>query len=883
MKMKRLAYAIASLGVAAASTAYANDAIQTEQLEKITVTGSNIKRINREGPTAVEVIKKADIERSGASTVAQLLDKIPSVTSTTYGTSSSSFASGAANVGLRGMNTKYVLILLNGRRVANYGFAEGGENSFVDLNSLPLSAIESVEILRDGASAIYGSDAVAGVINFKTKKNFKGIEGSARYGQTIDGDGQETSLNLTAGWGDLNEEGRNFLLSIDTYHREPVFSRNHEQTKTSDMRRYGGVDGRDAYSWGAWKDISANGDTHFHPIPGCDPSKIITTAKGNSYCLNDPAATYKQEVPRTTRFGALGVYTQKLGTGEIFGELGFNRVVTKMDSDYAFIDEGSLGYVTPGMAAYPNPAQLAGVGGYQPGDDLFIRKSITEPGRRYRTTTSDTYRALAGYRTTLGNWDLETALSINENKIRDETSNALLGDALADNMQNGVNGGPGYNPFISNNPMSVIRPFLHTILNTSTSKLQTADLKMSNSELFSLPAGNVGFAWGVQANHETINSTPDEQTVSGNIIGYGASPVKGSRVVTSAYGEFSIPVIKDLEVQLALRGDHYNDFGDSVNPKIAFSYKPVKEVLIRGGATTSFKAPTLPEMNATTAGYSEVHDYKQCLQTGVSAQSCTDSKYSVSGGNPNLKPEKAQNYSLGFVLQPIKELSASIDYYYIKQTNTIQSLDPQYVVDNEGAVGTVKRRKPTPDQVAAGVTLGDIVEIDAPYINVGKTRTSGLDIDLQYEVSLGGWGTLKFREVQNRIFSFKESKLANDPMLESVDTASTPRWKNVFSATYDFRKAAVTLTARTYAGTKNIGYSSSVSNSKLAERIPSFSILDMNVDFQPIKNLNVSAGINNVGNKKVPYGNGTDVTSFVGPAADTWGRSAYINVRYKFK
>src|SRR5450830_499618 len=224
--------------VQAQQTDVANDKIQ-----RVVVTGSNISRVDMEGPTPIEVIKRAEIAKSGASTVIKLLSKLPSISVSLDGNSSSTFASGASSAALRGLDSKYVLILLNGRRLANYGFSDGAENSFVDLNSLPLAAIDSVEILRDGASAIYGSDAVAGVINFKTRKNYQGVEATANVGSNQKGDGGTYNMSITAGFGDLDVDGQNLLVTVDAYKRNPLWSNLHDYYSNPDHRRFGGTDG----------------------------------------------------------------------------------------------------------------------------------------------------------------------------------------------------------------------------------------------------------------------------------------------------------------------------------------------------------------------------------------------------------------------------------------------------------------------------------------------------------------------------------------------------------------------------------------------------------------------------------------------------------------
>ncbi len=872
MKLKKtnLAMALALIGFVPALAWSADTNASTEQLERITVTGSNIKRINREGPTPVEVIKKADIEKSGASTVIQLLDRLPSVSGVLAGTNSGSFAAGAATAGLRGMSSKYVLILLNGRRITNYGMAISGTDTFVDLNSLPLSVIESVEILRDGASAIYGSDAVAGVINFKTKKNYQGFETSARYGQTADGDGMEQAVNISAGFGNLEEDGRNLLLSLDTYHRDPVFTRKHKATKTNDYRSLGGDDNRTGAMWGYWRDAKLVN----HPLPGCDPSRLESRSSGD-FCVADVDIMDPQLSPRTSRVGLMANYTQKLGgNSELFVEAGYNRTETKLDGGYQFIQQT----IDKTWKIYPSAGYLSPTGPFTGAEKIRITRYLNENGKSYNQVNSDTYRVVTGLRTTLKEWDIEGSLNMGYNKVSMASSNVILGTPFLNAMKNGVNGQVVYNPFLVQSSGAGLAQFQTSNTNEGISRLDSFELKAANSELTHFAAGPVGFAAGLQWNHESMNSIPGDLIQSGQLMNYAVQEkLKASRSVFSVYGEFSLPVAKDVEVQLALRSDHYNDFGDSLNPKFAFSWKPYKEILVRGSATTSFKAPTLPQLYATRQAYTNLYDYAQCEKKNIK---CTSASTQIrSGGNPNLKPERSNNFSLGFVLEPIKDLSASFDWYMIDQSDTVQSLDAQYVLDHADRFpGQVVRKTPDLPNIP-----GDIDYVSAPYMNLGSTRIEGMDIDIRYDVSLGRFGKLTFREAQNRTFSYKDTPLATDPMRENVDFAPVPRWKNILDVTYAYGDYSLGVTMRTYASTKNKGSVEDPDTAGLPERIPSYSAFDVNFSAKPIKKLTVNAGIKNIGNRIPPYGTGKNAVGYVGPSTEVWGRTFYLGGSYAFK
>ncbi|WP_440026132.1 TonB-dependent receptor [Chromobacterium amazonense] len=880
MKVKILAQAIAAIGLLGSGFAHAADDAGN-QLERVTITGSNIKRINKEGALPVEVLKKEDIEKTGASTTVQLLESLTSTNDILAGTNASSFAAGAASAGLRGMGAKYVLVLLNGRRLPNYAMPISGTDTFVDLNTLPISMIDSVEILRDGASAIYGSDAVAGVINFKTKRNYQGTQISTRYGQTEDGDGMEQSAGVMSGIGDKAKDGYNLIWEFNAYHREPVFYSKHEPVNTMDYRRYGGKDTRSGTRWGLWKDYTNS--KFYSPMPGCTKS-TVTLPNGNTICPSDYADLGTQLSPRTSRYGLNVNFSKTLGgDAELYAELSANRNLTSLDGGWSFMNAQ---LIKNGYASYPtSPATIAALQSIYPnfvnGDTLQVTRSLYEPGKSMRDVTADTYRAVVGINSTYKDWDLDGYINLGQSKASVNTSNVVLNTPFQNMLQNGpATGQPRFDPFAQNNPVASLSPYFTSITNQATSNLEMLELKASKSELATLPAGPLGFATGLQWWHESIDSKPDGLIQQNAIMNFAQQqPLQASRSVAALYAELNVPVIKNLETQLAVRADHYNDFGDTVNPKVAFSYRPWQQVMLRGSATSSFKAPSLPQLYTTRTAYQSVYDYAQCASKGIPDKCTKASQQIQSGGNPGLKAETNKNFGFGIVLEPIKNLTASIDWYKLDQKDTIQSLDPQYVLNNASQFPGYIVRKPSG---IAGV-LGDIDYVKAPYINSGKTVTSGLDIDIQYELSLGSYGKLNFREQQSRILSFQNTQQASAPLQENVDYASMPRWKNLFTVDYRFDKYSATVVTRTYAGYKNL-YSPDYTNTSAAipQRVPSYTAFDVNMSVRPIKKLKIDGGIRNIGNRTPPYATGAGVETFSGPSTDLWGRTYYVSAEYKF-
>lgn len=860
-----------------------------DPIQKVEITGSNLKRIDVEGATGVEIIKRDDIARSGATTVVELLSKLPSVQVTLDGNSQNTWAVGSASVSLRGLDSKYTLVLLNGRRLANYGFANGAENTFVDLNSLPLGAIESIEILRDGASAIYGSDAVAGVINFKTKKNYQGLEAMANLGANQQGDGGTGNLNITGGWGDLEQDKHNLLLTVDYLKRHSLWSDRHDATSNPDYTRFGGTDNRSSSLFlGSIRDFSTG--LPGWAIPGCQ-GIIGINGNGDQACLTSPRGMLS---PTTSRGGIGALFTQRLdGQNELFAEVGLTHATSDYWAGYPGFDSAfkgnTAGSTNPGLLTLPQ-VTATNADGFTPGNILQITRAIYEAGQRVDSITNNTQRLVVGWRGRVSQWDSELSASFNRNAVTESISNQVLKDVSSASLQNGLLGNGGYDPFVFWNPGSVVAPMLTTTNRHAVSRLDAFEWKMSNDDLFKLPAGPVGFAWGLQANHESLADDPDTRVVAGNIANWGATAASSSRSVVSVYGEFQIPVMPKLDMQFALRGDHYSDFGNSYNPKIAAAWRPSDTLLLRASATTSFKAPTLPELGSSTAQYVQVADWARCGPLGYTGARCAYFPHEYVTGNPDLKAEKAKNYSLGIVFQPMKNLSASLDWYNIKQDNTIQLLDAQFILDNEdkvpGYAAMILRdpRNPTLEALHPGLNKGRINSIYAPYMNVGQTDLQGLDLDVKYGFGLGQYGRISLRETATVALRFDQSIAPGQPEQGRLDSIYRPRWNNAFKVTWDYGNASVDLLARTAASTLNIDDPTHPQDTATTQaRIPSYTNWDFNLKWKYSAELTLNFGANNVFDRTPVFANTAYFDGYVNGLSDQLGRYVYVNARYTFK
>ncbi|QPF75672.1 TonB-dependent receptor [Roseateles sp. DAIF2] len=823
-----------------------------QKLDKVVVVGSNIKRVSAEGPLAVEVIKREQIQASGASTAIEVLSQLTATDSYETGTTSNSFAQGAATVSLRGMGAKNVLILLNGRRLANYGYSENLSQSSVDINSLPLNAIDQIEILRDGASAIYGSDAVAGVINFKTRQNFQGLESMTSVSRNQAGDESTISVGITGGIGDQAKDRYNLLFNIDLLQRDPRRPTEHKYTASLDQRPYGGLDNR-AFNRGPGSYNVVNGfnANNRYAMPGCPTAQIEVDDRGDQYCRTDRAAS-DSTTPDITRagFGLIGNLLLSDST-TLFSELTLNRTTAEWAEGYSYIANSTARYIQPTWATWradlgtvTNPS--TGVVSRSP---LQIYRAISEAGQVQSKVESTSTRALLGVRGVYGAWDWETAAMLARNEVSTDDSNRLKSAEVLKALQTG-----SYNPWIQANPMASVLPMLASTHREATTQLSVVDLKVSNAEWFTL-GGPVGFAGGLQAMHDKMEDTPDAAVARGEIENLGGTGAKGSRRVVSIYGELNLQPFKQLEIQAALRHDRYNDFGGTTNPKLAFAFRPMKEVLLRGNANTAFKAPSLPELYmGPSRAYTTVADWVRCKPLGYGSAQCKYSPELDIRANPELKPERTKVFSLGMVVEPVRDVFVSADAYQLRQRDTIQTLDAQYLLDHElttpGFDKMVLRdpRNPNLEAQFPGLKHGRLKGLILPYMNVGRIETSGVDLSLKAGLTTD-LGRFTLEHEFNKVFSYKQSDIEGQPLTSRLDGYLLPKWRNKVVLGFSRGPVKLRLTALTKADTLDYDSPANIHEGEEVKRLGSYTAWNAHASFQVLPNAKLSVGINNLFDK----------------------------------
>jgi iron complex outermembrane recepter protein len=893
--------------VIASTSVYAQDAAQKQ--ERIEVTGSNIKRIDSETVSPVQVITREEIERSGKATIADVLRDIPANQGNSYNeTFTNSFSPGSSGISLRGLGLKTTLTLVNGRRMANYGFAQNLQDTFVDLNSIPSSAVERVEILKDGASAIYGADAVAGVVNIILRKDYKGIEIGSSGGTTSEGGMNEYRLNLSAGKGDLATDKFNVFGVVDFYHRDLLTWSERNATKDADFRGQAGG----ALQW------SAGGGTYRGPIanvggfnrlamtpcPNASDSRLsadtFLEAQTGTVCAFN-VAPYLTLIPKTDRVGFLGKGTYQIGADiSAFGELSLSHNKTQQTFTPAFVRgtvitaQGSVALLPLRLTA-TNPANqnvTTPDGTVLAPATREINYAFREFGGRDAEITTDSGRVLLGLKGTAGSWDYETAIGAAKSDTSQLNKNRLLAGISSDAAVLST-----YN-FQQPDPSSaLINQYKTNLTRKATSELQFFDAK-ANAELFQLPAGAVSFATGLEYRKEKLKDTPDPiaaqlvTTVTNvgtipvyQVVGQGGTATNGSRSNTAIFGEFSIPILKTLESQIAVRYDKYSDFGGSTSPKLGFKWTPITQLAVRANYGKGFRAPTLPEISPSTATFF----------TSVTDPLNKGQVVSIPGifnGNPDLKAERSTSKTAGIVIEPNKDVSFGLGWYEIEIKDLIVG-NLQLAVNKNAArdpayAGSVTRDTPTPTNPA-----GPILFAQDKYRNVDSTKVRGADFDFKIVLvpngERGKWTTRGELTYMDKYFvsTGPDTPPISVAGLNGSDTTSSlPRIRLNLSLDWDMGPWRSTLGYRYVDSTKQNSASdvttTGTAEPKPRDQVGAYEQFDLFLSYEGIKNLKISGSILNALNRRPPfdpaYGSGVDFTLY-----DLRGRTYTLGATYTFK
>jgi iron complex outermembrane recepter protein len=868
IKRKELARALVQAlgaGVALSVAMSAAHAQQAQKVEKIEVTGSNIKRIDTETAAPVQIITREEIERTGHTTVSELLRSLPS--NLTGGlndlTGSNSFSSGASTISLRGLGSTATLVLLNGRRVAPFGPADPnfGQSAVVNLDSLPLDVVDRIEILKDGASAIYGSEAIAGVVNIILRKDYKGAQVGGSYGINRDSEYKRWRINGTAGFGDLARDRYNVFINAEHYERETVTISNVEGYVINPLLRDSGyATGRHFSSSFAGSYLNARFDpvtlgtaiaTSFRPAaqqPQCDPGAV---RDAGGICRFDLVPRQIIE-PKSVRDSFYSRGTIEFANGlSAFGELGYTRIKTTYIGNPQVYGDFGLWYDASRQRLVGLPEVLP-VG--HPNNPfttpILYRHRFVEVGNTDQLSESEATRGVIGVRGTFRTWDWESALLYSENKAEVTNYNQIRASVLRQGILNGT-----YNFF--NPTAGAIKPDqlrLDTVDNAKSS-YTIWDLKGSG-ELAQMASGPLAMAAGVEYRREERNASPDSLKQEGEVVGFGAASADGSRNVTSIYGELSIPILRTLETQLAVRTDRYSDYGNSTTPKVGAKWKVLPSLALRANYAEGFRAPSLTEnAKSNVSAFTTITDPKRCLN-GTETD-CARTVAALTEANPDIQPEKAKTYTAGFVWEPFANLTAAVDMFDIRRRHEINRLDNDTILSNED--------NPDPfygNRVIRGTPAGDglpgqVQAIRRSYFNSGETQVKGVDLDFVYTANIGEWGRLRNRLNSTYYHSWRGNNEDGAPLVEFV-SYRIPRVRAVASVEWQYRAWVLGL-----AGNYIRGYHVSGNPDTPCTRasllgtagicdVPARAWADVAIEYSGIKNLKINLVVQNIFDKQPP-------------------------------
>jgi iron complex outermembrane receptor protein len=949
VKLKTLAQLIALMGAVGPIAAQAQ--VQAEgPMQRVEITGSSIKRIAKEGALPVEIISRKQLEDQGIVTAEQLIatlnvngngsDNLASNADVTSGAQRGN--NGASSANLRGQGSDSTLVLLNGRRVATHGM----KGSAVDLNSIPMAAVERVEVLKDGASAVYGTDAIGGVINFILRKNYKGLEAQAFTDVTEAGGGEIGRVSLTGGWGDLDTQGWNVLVTAAHSENKALRGDQRDFVNTFQPNRGVSVDtrgtphanifattlGPSLLSRTGTGPTTPGGNIAYNGVSlldlpggaGCDSidgmgaydEKLWDTPSAGYGCAWDTgrAAVLQQPVKNTN---ALARATFRIGGHELFAEGVASRVeVAKRFSPNQVSPSSST--FTP-ISFYPSTG-AAYDGVYNElvkvfpsiaanyGLPIAYRWRCMECGNREIATETKAGRVLVGADGPLTLFGRTFDYRVGLSRAFSE-SDSTLGTGfnytlpLAEALGSGI-----INPFLmpgqtqSQQALDLIASTsaAGVVLYGGTSTMTQLDGAVSG-ELFNLPAGPVMAAVGIDLRREEYKFNGDERSTANRraILNAPFDDInaldKVKRDIKAVYAEVLVPVTKALELTFAIRRDDYTGFGTTTNPKVSFRYQPLASLMFRGSYNESFRAPSFNQLfnGITISPYAgkDLADPATCPGGKVdsSRPGCESvNPETYTGGRSELGPETAKQGSIGVVFEPTNFFSASADLWEIRKENTIDSFNLATMLENYAYFQNAFLRDPA---------TGQLVAVDQRWLNTGERITRGVEVSARFNGKLGTGALWSVGLDGSRLLEKKSRATTDAPFGESevgrfLFTGDLGlKWKH---------SAYVTYKQGNWSGMlQNIyrsGYDDQVlpgvanglvTPSNYQTKVDDYSIFNLTANYTGFKNLTLTAGVKNLLDEDPPFAITYDSNTGAGSSweprvADPRGRSFTLMATYKF-
>lgn len=878
-------YALAIGMMSATSVAVAQDAApaaapvaadKSVKLERVQVTGSRIAKAVGDGSSAVTTISRADIDTSGAQTVSEVVRTVVGNSQGSFTSVSGSSGQGTSTVSLRGLGEDRTLVLVNGHRVATSPSLQG---SGVDLNTIPLAAVERIEILSEGASAIYGSDAIGGVVNIILRRNFSGAEVSGTLARPTRDGGDSEAASFVGGYGD---EKSQLIIGANYSFKDIIFLKD---------RKYSKGDLGDGVNLSSTTGLNSAGNTVFSadfervfnpPAGACEATgltRLIDDAGSETGIPGAPICAFD--------FTAFAADTTSIRTNSLFTT--YRRQLSdvwELNSTLSYARSESFGRFAPAPALLT----LTAANRNNPyGEDVAVFHRYIGLGPRDNVTNSDVYSIFAAVKGKLGVVDVETGGSISKYSFTNFGYNYVLNSVARSQAASG-----NYNPFqpLNAGSAATLNSMKVTINRAGMTDYREVFLN-GGLDAFSLPAGTAQLAFGTEYRVERFFDNYDSQSEARTVGGSAGNSADGDRNTYAVYSEMNLPILKDrqyvksFDVEIAGRYDRYNDVGGEFSPKVALKYRPVDEVLVRAAYSEGFRAPLLSELNANDATSApSARDFTVCRRATppVPDASCPEAQYdnTLFKANPDLKPETSKQYGAGIVVQPTKSIDISLDYYEIEINGSIEtpSLQSQILREANG--------QPLTPGSSLNRTMTGTLNRTQPAIlqtfNYSSITTRGIDLNGEVRQSLGGFGRVRGTAQVAYVLSFKSDDGVL-PAQNEVGRAGIPRYRASAGADWSLGKTWTAAYNVSYIPGTAAGEATRAANPLFTDatgKVGSYSLHDIQASYTAPTKTTISLGVNNV------FDQGPSENKLVGnpnydqTLYDPTGRVPYVRLTQKF-
>lgn len=902
-----------------------------QTLERVEITGSSVRRVDAESALPVVVLKREDIERTGATSTADLLQKLPTIQGGIGEASAVGGGSfGFSGVSIHNLTQERTLVLLNGHRLAQFGGQSlTGFAAAMDLNAIPISAIERIEILTDGASALYGADAIGGVVNFITKRDTTEGDITVGYSKPQHNGAKETRVSLSKGFGSLEKDGFNVFGAIA----------HDERTKLDAAQRPFASSGRVFFSRNGnnyrFQQYSAS------PIPAnatddlgqlispylrtngvCPPSTFRVTEnytdagqpRTDDYCGFDFVNTL-EIYPIRERDSFLGSANFKAGAHTLYADVLLSR--TKSVTRIAPVPGAiSIDAGTPLHDQYLLPLGITG-------DSLAFYR-IADLGKRENSDTSKFMDLAVGSKGMFAGFDYRAEYTHSKSDVKGNIAGYPGALAIGNLTSSGL-----LNPFVLPGQQTAAAQAGLAAVNYNgyfdggTSNLDTVSLRGSR-ELMALPAGPLLLGLGATYQKEKFTSKPSpfaqgilSDPVAGTLCDQvnapdtcdqrfgdasASPPYTASRNSWGLFGELIIPAMKDLELSAAVRYDHYSDFGSATTVKGSFRWTPARNLLVRGSVGTGFHAPTVPQVNASRRSFGVTSDNYTCTpelqqvatSLGAVCQPGNRQYDQIAGGNPNLQPEKSKHATIGLRFEPTSNISLGADFWYVAIRDVFGQLTEQEVFANP-------LQYPASFGVQRDIGTGtDFLAFVADNQNLGKSYSSGIDFDISGRTRTS-MGTVSSQLLMTHMIRERSQLQKDGPYFSSIGnnaelgvvtfrwqgrwatSLQTDRWTHTLGFNYKSGYHDQLTTVDLLDASGNV-----VSQEDIRLKIKSYVTADFQTQWRPRKDVVLTLGILNLFDRDPPFTLSTGGINkgqqfgYDDRYYDPRGRTFYGNVSYKF-